>query len=670
MRLIHTKSKRLQEFRSDIPSYAILSHTWGVSEISYQDIQKSWFAHKWKKSWTKIEGSCVQARKDGLEYVWVDTCSIDKTSSAELQESINSMYGWYGSASVCYAYLSDVPPGDLPTDPKSAFRNSRWFTRGWTLQEFLAPTSVKFFDSEWNLIGDKYQLRKVISEITGIAEEFIGSSPFEVLKAMQKASVAQKMSWAANRSTTRVEDKAYCLLGLFGINMPLLYGEGDRAFLRLQEEIMRISHDQSILAWGYKKSTQNLWGFSQALAASPSEFSECSEIVSFGSGDLQDSFYLDQRGLWLDLPALCTPNHANLRVLYYALNCGKMSGSHRLHLAIPLFRIYQGKLRRIDSRSHSESQLDWKDWQYFRLTLRIPTWIHPNNVKRAARYKACLPRSVTHPTPRQPRMHLNLEIQPSAEYYIAGIYPPEISCHNILHFPDDEYSPSHAGRIYINLSKNSSKGIFLVLRYLSGALEADFSTALENAYAQIMAGESLPLKSNKRRDHNTLVRSCIAQVAGVPEKEVVDSVSLVDLGIDSLSSMDLLEHIRSRFEFTIPSGLFDKTRTVSDIEKVLVLCSNPVYLNSGHLSFTAVLRFTPLKLEAGLIQVPEDMLLLDHSELLNMSSLKMLDYQDLERECRFAFDYNKSVVVSLSTEKKLNTLRISFEDEGATNLIL
>lgn len=164
---------------------------------------------------------------------------IDKTSSTELSEAINSMFKWYQRSAVCYAYLVDV-------HSKNDFTKSRWWNRGWTLQELIAPCSVVFFSSEWDCIGDKSILVSDISKRSRISVDVL-LNPNEV----SKSSGAQRMAWAANRKTTRSEDIAYCLLGIFDINMPLLYGEGRQAFKRLQEEIIRTKQDQSLLAWEY-----------------------------------------------------------------------------------------------------------------------------------------------------------------------------------------------------------------------------------------------------------------------------------------------------------------------------------------------------------------------------------------------------------------------------------
>jgi hypothetical protein len=247
MRFLNTISLALHEFFGDsIPSYAILSHRWEDAEVTFQDLQTGGRPIL-KEGWSKIEGCCAQAVRDGWEYAWVDSCCIDKTSSSELSEAINSIYQWYEKSQVCYVYLSDVVnvptgwKGNRHDSPNSEFRRSKWFTRGWTLQELVAPRTVAFYDSSWGEIGTRNSLREVVSDITGIAPKHL-SYP-------RVASVAQRMSWASKRKTTRVEDQAYSLLGLFNVNMPLLYGEGLKSFWRLQLEIMASSDDESILAW-------------------------------------------------------------------------------------------------------------------------------------------------------------------------------------------------------------------------------------------------------------------------------------------------------------------------------------------------------------------------------------------------------------------------------------
>jgi Heterokaryon incompatibility protein (HET) len=245
MWLIEIKSMKLVLFQGEPPPYAILSHTWGQHELSFQDFERGWSN---AESTEKIKHTCEQTLADRLDYVWIDTCCIDKSSSAELSEAINSMYRWYQKAQVCYVYLVDVKKEHFAQQ----FPGSCWFTRGWTLQELIAPQSVIFYDSKWIPLGSKKDLIEDLVQITGIDK---GSLQGEDL---EKASVAQRMSWAAKRKTTRIEDIAYSLLGIFGVNMPMLYGEGEKAFLRLQEEIMKISDDQSLFSWGVSRPLQEI----------------------------------------------------------------------------------------------------------------------------------------------------------------------------------------------------------------------------------------------------------------------------------------------------------------------------------------------------------------------------------------------------------------------------
>ncbi|KAF7550885.1 hypothetical protein G7Z17_g5416 [Cylindrodendrum hubeiense] len=250
MRLINAQTLEFEEFfENAVPKYAILSHTWERDEVLHQQFLQPEPATKRKAGYLKIERACSEARNRGLDYVWVDTCCIDKTSSAELSEAINSMFRWYEAAEVCLAYLVDVPPTE--NGGNSLFEASRWFTRGWTLQELLAPRALDFFASDWTFIANRTHLASRVSNITGIDEEYLLTDPSLGSRTdlLGTASIAKKMSWASMRITTRKEDIAYSLLGIFGVNIPLIYGEGAKAFLRLQEEIMRSAFDPTLLAW-------------------------------------------------------------------------------------------------------------------------------------------------------------------------------------------------------------------------------------------------------------------------------------------------------------------------------------------------------------------------------------------------------------------------------------
>lgn len=308
MRLINVDTLRLEDFpgAESAPPYAILSHTWGKGEVSYQDFQNQELARE-KEGFRKIELTCQQAKHDGLQYAWADTCCIDKSSSNELGEAINSMFKWYWNAAKCYTYLEDVPGNCPPLSDNDdfvhprhlqfidAFEDSRWFTRGWTLQELIAPRELYFFGKAWNYIGSREDLMRRVSGITGIQTDVLDQS-----KPLADLSVARRLSWAATRQTTRKEDEAYSLLGILDVNMPLLYGEGKKAFLRLQEEIIRQSTDQSIFAWnspaGFTEPRELL------LAPSPQCFKNAGRIRRRRYTASESAFRISNKGLEITLP--------------------------------------------------------------------------------------------------------------------------------------------------------------------------------------------------------------------------------------------------------------------------------------------------------------------------------------------------------------------------------
>lgn len=258
MWLINAPTLALEFFLPEqAPPYAILSHTWGDGEVSLAEFQRLDEHTRAKPGFSKIQKTCDIAEAHDIAHVWVDTCCIDKTSSAELSEAINSMYSYYRRATVCFAYINDWYPnttwknlssGKSKGKSKSESSPLRWFTRGWTLQELIAPSDVRFYDSTWNFRGTKAdeEVLPHLFSITGINQDILRDGSEDKLRNI---CLAQRMSWASRRETTRTEDIAYCLLGIFQINMPLLYGEGDRAFKRLQEEIIKSTTDLSILAW-------------------------------------------------------------------------------------------------------------------------------------------------------------------------------------------------------------------------------------------------------------------------------------------------------------------------------------------------------------------------------------------------------------------------------------
>ena len=226
-----------------IPPYAILSHTWGADaeEVTFDDLTNG--TGKDKPGYEKILFCGEQARQDNLQYFWIDTCCINRANYTELSQAVNSMFRWYHDATRCYVYLPDVSNSAFHTNKKfnawpweSDFRKSRWFERGWTLQELLAPSSVEFFSRERQRLGDKRSLKQQIHEITGIADSALQGVP------LSQFSIDERLLWMKYRQTKLEEDKAYSLLGIFDISMPLIYGEGrNKAFKRLREEINSIT---------------------------------------------------------------------------------------------------------------------------------------------------------------------------------------------------------------------------------------------------------------------------------------------------------------------------------------------------------------------------------------------------------------------------------------------
>ncbi|KAK7974430.1 hypothetical protein PG989_016278 [Apiospora arundinis] len=274
MRLINTSTLKLEEFGPQhVPPYAILSHRWiEGQEVSFEEMRGPPPVEK--SGYDKIKQCCEQARKDGFTFAWVDTCCIDKSSSAELSESINSMFRWYAMAQVCYAYLEDVPYLGCGSN----FIKSAWFTRGWTLQELLSPSRLVFYSAEWHEIGDRAELSDGVSSITGIGQRILcGRHHHRGVLDLSNVSIARRMSWASRRQTSREEDMSYSLLGIFGVSMNLLYGEGGKeAFRRLQEEIIKTSNDNSIFVWT-QAEFRNPARLS-ALATTPLQFAPSSRI--------------------------------------------------------------------------------------------------------------------------------------------------------------------------------------------------------------------------------------------------------------------------------------------------------------------------------------------------------------------------------------------------------
>lgn len=289
MWLLNAETECLEYAASDKPEaskdskpYAILSHRWlsdNAQEVSYSDIRpnipgktglsKAWPlrhlskpAYSKKAGYRKVNLSCKQARQDGLQYVWIDTCCINKADEAETAESIRSMYNWYRRARVCYVYLADVTADRLDASGKQTaerkaqsdwriqFETSDWFRRGWTLQELLAPRMVNFYNADWKYLGTLEDLAHAVAEVTHIERSCLTRYVDRSGMELSDYSYAQRLSWAARRETSRGEDRTYSLMGVFGVHMPVLYSEGSKkAFRRLQEELFKRHADHSLLVW-------------------------------------------------------------------------------------------------------------------------------------------------------------------------------------------------------------------------------------------------------------------------------------------------------------------------------------------------------------------------------------------------------------------------------------
>ncbi|KAE8376536.1 HET-domain-containing protein [Aspergillus bertholletiae] len=343
MRFINVQAYRLEEFFNEqVPPYAILSHTWGndQDEVSFRDITKGNTKGASANHWPiKLERYCKQAAKDGLNYVWIDTCCIDKTNSVELGEAINSMFRWYKEATICYAYLTDVTVEAFEINNpymESEFSISRWFQRGWTLQELLAPGNLYFYNSTWTFLGSKKKIKilRLVEKITGIPRPFLRGT-----RELKNASIAQRMSWASRRITKRKEDITYCLLGIFDIMIPMIYGEGDRAFIRLQEELIKKTRDDLIFAWGLE-STESASADSKDMisagvfATSPADFINSSYILP-EKREIKSTatFIVDGGCVRSNLP-LYTDSTGQL---FGLLNCGSgFNGNDRMVVGIPL----------------------------------------------------------------------------------------------------------------------------------------------------------------------------------------------------------------------------------------------------------------------------------------------------------------------------------------------
>jgi hypothetical protein len=330
MQLLNTNTLDLKDF-SDAEvrqtKYAILSHLWepqnsSLREIVFHELEA--LSSKERQAFPKLHDLnsdtarkrrefkiglfCDMAYTHGYQWAWIDTCCIDKRSSAELTEAINSMFRWCKQADRCYVYFNDVSWNkDNVEDEESYGRlnEGEWFKRGWTLQELLAPRSLHCYDKNWKWFGDKISLSEQFSMATGISDAH--------LHDQSTASVAMKLSWAAYRQTSRIEDVAYSLLGLFDINMPMLYGEGENAFQCLQRKIIKKLDDESIFGW----SSAETFRPNGMLAPSPAAFADCGGVKKSADGvAVRLPYAMTDKGLELYVDVPRPLDHQHLTIVF------------------------------------------------------------------------------------------------------------------------------------------------------------------------------------------------------------------------------------------------------------------------------------------------------------------------------------------------------------------
>ncbi|KXH47134.1 HET domain-containing protein [Colletotrichum salicis] len=304
LRIQEMHPARKQELEREVIStpYAILSRKWEreEDEVTFEDMGSAEVRSKKVLGWSKILQTCDEALERGIRYAWIDTCCIYKRNLTELTESVNSMY----------------------VDPEGDLAKSTWFTRGWTLQELIAPCKIEFYDKSWNIIGSRINLSREIQSL-------LASIP-----------VGRRMSWAAGREAKKVEDRAYSLLEIFGVSMPLLYGEGDQAFIRLQEEIIKATNDMSLLAWcdsrvTFPEGSEELRGI---LTHTPDDFSNFCNLESISDPRRGPEFSMTNKGLRLET-RIFTYGRGSL---FLSLGCPKDAESKKNFLGILLHRLHSG----------------------------------------------------------------------------------------------------------------------------------------------------------------------------------------------------------------------------------------------------------------------------------------------------------------------------------------
>jgi hypothetical protein len=381
MRLLRTDTYELIEVSGTQPAYAILSHRWENEEITFRtlnpealrDASLSSFNERLRPSAAKIRGACALAQQQHFDYLWIDTCCIDKSSSEELRTALNSMLKWYRQAAVCYTFLNDSTCSSASEDMFKSDRADRqgqvseWFERGWTLQELLAPRKMEFYNKNWGRMGTRHELATLIAKVTGISTAYLvdAKDAGHGRAAFREASVATKMSWMAGRVTRDVEDIAYSLLGIFNVNLTPRYGEGIKAFARLQEAILldQGAFDESLFAWQLPENRllncfrssghapefkQSQWGL---LAPSPDCFKKSGNVVIVQKDLVQrqgSGFQKTAQGLLLTLPLLEAENWFRMRKseITFPLNCWRLYGNQRRETIVLTLRKDSGRVYR------------------------------------------------------------------------------------------------------------------------------------------------------------------------------------------------------------------------------------------------------------------------------------------------------------------------------------
>jgi hypothetical protein len=251
--------KHIEEVVTTYFQYATLSHRWGGKEPLLQDIQgKSVYDSELDPvgGITKLRSFCKTAHDAGYNWAWSDTCCIDRSNNVELQESVNSMFVWYHHSALTIVYLSDVPPSSV----SGALARSAWNTRGWTVQEFIAPKVILFYQNNWTLyLDDHTPNHKESAAIMQELKNATGIDPAAVADFRPSMNGArEKLHWASTRVTTHQEDIVYSLFGIFGVRLPVDYGEKQsKALGRLLQEIVTQSGDITSLDWVGKSSEFN-----------------------------------------------------------------------------------------------------------------------------------------------------------------------------------------------------------------------------------------------------------------------------------------------------------------------------------------------------------------------------------------------------------------------------